>query len=82
MMAHLHLTKEMHNNKQQQQQQQQQQQNNNKLGGECEKNNNGNNNEKGSNEDRNEGTPMSPPMSSLAMAFNERAKVSFLLKVF
>ena len=75
MMAHLHLTKEMQNK-----QQQQQQHNNNKSLNESDKmNSNNNNNDKNSAEDRNEGTPLSPPLSSLAMAFNERVKVRLLV---
>ncbi len=71
-MAHLHLTKELHNNKQQQI-------NNSKLSGENEKNgnsnNSSNNNEKGSRDEErgNDG----PPMSPISSAFNERSlKVS------
>ena len=77
-MAHLHLTKELHNNKQQQI-------NNSKLAAENEKNgnsnnnnNNSNNNEKGSRDEErgNDGTPMSP----ISSAFNERPlKVSIFI---
>ena len=78
MMAHLHLTKEMQNKQQQQQQQQQHQgvgNNNNNTSNDAEKNN-GNSMEKHAADDRNDvHHPLSPPLASLAMAFNERTKV-------
>ena len=77
-MAHLHLTKEMQNKQQQQQQQQQHQgvgNNNNNTSNDAEKNN-GNSMEKHAADDRNDvHHPLSPPLASLAMAFNERTKV-------
>ena len=80
MMAHLHLTKEMQNKQQPQQQQQHQgvgnnNNNNNNTSNDAEKNNS-NSMEKHAADDRNDRHhPLSPPLASLAMAFNERTKV-------